>query len=156
MFANAHGGNDTLTAGLGFENYLYGDGANVADTAVGGDDRLVSGTGKDEMWGDGGGTGGADAFAFLARNGADTVHDFQQGLDVIEFSGALNNTFRGSAKAWSKLPETAQKLFLQPVDSFDDLRISDSGGNSIIDLGGGNSVTVVAVTGLTVTDFDFV
>jgi Ca2+-binding RTX toxin-like protein len=65
------------------------------DQSVGGDDRLISGTGSDHMWGDAQyineievlspatDTGlvqtGADTFVFGSGNGEDFVYDFRQG-----------------------------------------------------------------------------
>ena len=52
--------------------------------ACGGDDKLISGTGNDDMWGDaqvmlGKAHGGNDAFVFNFNNGHDKIEDFGQG-----------------------------------------------------------------------------
>jgi Ca2+-binding RTX toxin-like protein len=57
----------------------------MSDYARGGNDRLVSGTGNDDIWGDaqmmlGFAQGGNDTFVFDFDNGHDKVEDFGQGL----------------------------------------------------------------------------
>ena len=59
--------------------------------ARGGDDRLFGGAGNDELAGDGvlqgDAVGGNDQFIFAGAFGQDTVRDFRQGEDVIQFRG---------------------------------------------------------------------
>jgi hypothetical protein len=82
--------------------------------------------------------GGADVFVFEANNGVDQIRDFESGRDLIEIN------FTG-------------------IDNFSDLVVTLAAGlmtgipgsDSLIDFGGGNTVTVVGVTNLTASDFLF-
>lgn len=75
------------------------------------------------MWGDGGTIGanvttGTDKFVFEPGNNADNVHDFRQtDHDQIDVSA-------------------------YGFDDISDLNISVVGSNTVIDFGGGNSVTL--------------
>ena len=71
---------------------------------------------------------GADVFVFAQNNGQDTIGDFEQGKDHIDLTAF---EFSG-------------------LDTF---TISNDGTNSVIDLGGGNSVTVLGVVNLHASDF---
>ena len=118
-------------------NNLYGDGEALSDDVVCGNDVLISGNAADNMWGDGGTTGpnvttGSDIFVFMPGNSADNVHDFRQTdhdqIDVSAFG----------------------------FDDIADLDISVGGGNTLIDFGSGNSVTLVGFTDpLAGSDFIF-
>lgn len=87
-----YGGNDTIRGGAGADvinggkghDRLFGDAGN---------DRLVGGSGKDRLSGGKGndrleGGAGADQFLFGKSDGRDVITDFQQGLDLLRFSGA--------------------------------------------------------------------
>ncbi len=131
-------GNDLLLGGdANTTNHLYGDGLYGGDNVWGGNDRLVSGTGVDLMWGDVGDylgdnmNFGHDTFVFKGNNGTDTIYDFRTGDDKIELSGIAG------------------------IDDFSDVQISESGGNSIITLGTDDTVTIVGVTNLQAQDFVF-
>src|SRR5262249_12354301 len=92
---NAKGGDDTLIAGEAMVKFLYGDAHEMYGYATGGNDRLVSGPGNDEMWGDAHYKAptvvtGADVFVFLQNNGQDTIHDFEQGKDHIDLTALTN------------------------------------------------------------------
>ena len=79
---------------------LHGGAGNDGFFGGGGDDRLFGDTGVDTIYGDGGddhidgGTGddvlrggaGNDTFAFGIGCGSDTVADFQDGFDKLDFS----------------------------------------------------------------------
>jgi len=150
------GGNDILIAGANpstgtsvTKNILYGDAlCHGAGSIVCGNDRLISSTGDDDMWGDirffDTGTSyddidltrvttGHDVFVFSANNGNDTIHDFRHGEDKIELQGV-------------------------GVTSFDALmagsHLSQDSTNSVITFGT-NTITVVGVTELTAADFMF-
>ena len=142
-FGSITAGDDHLIGGARGTNTMYGDSMNAADTdgeftsVACGDDRLVSGRRSDDaMWGDveltsEGVTGGLDTFVFYARNGIDTIHDFEQGKDMIEL------------RCFGRISE------------FDDLKIAVEGGNSVIYTGGENAITVAGVDTLTEDDFAF-
>ena len=104
-----------------------------------GDDLIYGNEGDDQIYGNAGtdtliGGAGQDTFAFFG-NGTDTVQDFETG-DTIGIQSNVNGT---------------------GVEAFEDLEISDVGGNAVIDLGDGANVTVegVAPSDLTAGDFSF-
>lgn len=112
------------------------------------DDVLLGGAGNDTLYGDGGfdtlsggegndelhGGGNWDTFVFENGSGQDTIYNF----DV--------------ANAFENIDLTA----LNGVTTFADLTISYSGGNALVDLGNGSSITLVGVTGgLTENEFVF-
>ena len=70
------GGNDTIQGGLGNDT-LYGDAGN---------DTLIGGKGRESLWGG----AGADVFVFVpgdqSKGLADTVKDFEIGVDALDFS----------------------------------------------------------------------
>ena len=116
----------------------FGMASAMSGNAVGGNDTLISGNAVDNMWGDGKdiiGTNvktGADTFVFLQGNNADTINDFRQA-----------DHDRINVKAYG-------------FDDISDLNITVGGGNTVIDFGSGNSVTLVGITApLTASDFIF-
>ncbi|HEX6929673.1 MAG TPA: calcium-binding protein [Gammaproteobacteria bacterium] len=133
-------GKDTLVGNDGF-NLLFGDkgddvliggdsgnfldGSKGKDTLIGGasDDILIGGEGKDTLYGG----DGNDTFVFTSGGGRDIVMDFQEG-DVLEIQRNING--------------------LRIHDAEDLLcRIhNDHDGNAVIDLGRGDSITLVNVS----------
>jgi serralysin len=116
-------GNDTIDGGAGDDNLYSGAGIDVVD----------GGAGNDTLWGGGGddiftGGTGADTFIFQSGHGADTVTDFDTDDDILDLSGTATD-FTSSADVEAAASDTADGL--------------------LIDLGGGNSVTL---EGLTVSD----
>lgn len=116
-----HGGNDAdLLTGDQGNDKLYGDA---------GDDTLDGGTGKDIL------TGGTGVDTFIFENGAhaDTITDYSDGEDLLDFSGYLG------------------------VNSFADLSISQNGAHTVISADGPDAVTVLNtdMSVLEVTDFIF-
>ena len=172
---HSQGGNDKLTGadGKGSVTYLYGDAQFTDGHSKAGNDVLTSGRGNDQMWGDfasvlnpatssndhdheddDGGYGwdehesdhdddhhafnpykyaGKDTFVFKENNGNDTIFDFQHGLDKIDLSAA--NIFS--------------------VDGFHIEQSAAHPSDTVIDLGGGNSITLVGVSDVVETDFVF-
>jgi hypothetical protein len=135
---NGQGGDDLLVGGHdGAVNIMYGDAFFL--NGIAGDDTLVSGTNaSDEMWGDARNLGplavtGRDVFVFGRDNGQDAIMDFRQGEDLIDLT----------------------RLAGLGIHSIADLTISVVGADSVIDFGGGNSVTVKDETALASTDFLF-
>lgn len=136
-------GNDTLR-GRGGDDILYGGQMN--DTLLGGwgDDQLFGGTQDDELKGykgndilNGGsgddileGGSGADTFVFASGDGNDTISDFEDSVDLIEF--------------------------LDPGLAFADLTITDGvDGHAYIDYGSGDQIVVIGQAGL-IDETDFV
>ena len=76
------GGNDTLN-GLGGNDRL--EGGDGGDKLYGGDgdDILIGGAGQDTL----NGGAGADVFVFGPGDGANTIADFQDGVDLIDVTG---------------------------------------------------------------------
>jgi len=104
--------------GSAFGDRLNGDnGAN----------RIEGGAGDDTL----AGNGGADLFVFAEGFGADQVLDFEDGTDLLDFSGHAG------------------------VGGTGDLTITASGADAVVADGLGNSVTLVGAAGLIAAD-DFV
>jgi VCBS repeat-containing protein len=166
----AGAGNDTVTAGLGNDWLISGTGNDILDGSGGtdrieggdGDDVLLGGAGNDNqvrvpqpsfggsflggLYGgagndtlDGGegndflqGDAGNDVFVFVPNSGIDTVADFIKGADKIDLT-AYNTTFTD----------------LTP-------NITQSGANTVINLGNGNSITLLNFTATNLEENDFI
>lgn len=110
--------------------YLVLLGAETLE-GLGGDDNLSGGAGVDVIDGgeaNDGLTGGADTdiFVFEASHGNDTITDFEDGTDIIDLSA------------------------LDGVTSFDDLTITASGNDAVINTGQGT----ITLTGVSTDDLD--
>ncbi|MEL6885681.1 MAG: calcium-binding protein [Pseudomonadota bacterium] len=116
-----HGGddNDVLNGGHG-NDYLKGDAGN---------DTLNGGTGKDKMTG---GTG-IDTFVFANKSGRDQITDFENGIDVMDFTAVTG------------------------VTGIADLAIAQDGTGVVISYGGNNTLTLdnTALADIDGTDFLF-
>ncbi len=111
-----NGGDDTLVGGAGDDTLDGGAGDDILDGGAG-DDTLTGGA-------------GADTFRYpLIGFGADTIIDFTDGTDRIDF----RNTGL----------------------SFADLTLSVSGKDLIIDAGSGNTITLTRQAGVTLDQADF-
>ena len=120
------GGEANQLIGLAGDDTLTGAGGN--DTLFGGDgdDRLVGGGDNDNLFGQ----NGTDTFVFSTGAGNDIIRDFEDGVDMIEFRGA--------------------------VDSFADLTITQDGDDAIISSANGTiTVLDIEIADLTVDDFAF-
>ncbi|KIN74810.1 calcium-binding protein [Sulfitobacter guttiformis] len=115
-----HGGdgNDAITGDLGNDK-LYGDD---------GDDILSGGLGRDELTGG----NGADVFVFETGSHRDTITDFTDGEDMLDFSGYFG------------------------VESIADLSISQSGAHTIISASGPDSVTLLNTDMALLDETDFI
>lgn len=133
-------GNDVIYGNLDADTL---DGGTTQDVLYGGQgaDSLYGGAGDDTLWGNRDddiltGGQGSDIFVFKGQSGNDIVTDFTSGLDTLWFA-------------------TADSGF----DSFADVVAASavSGGNLIISLLNGGSVTLLGVTnlGLTADDVAF-
>jgi hypothetical protein len=96
--------------------------------------RLEGGGGRDSLTG----AGGADSFVFSSGSGVDTVNDFVQAQsDKIHLQNNLNG---------SGITSGAQAL----------AHATTVGANTVIDLGAGNSVTLIGVAAASLAANDFV
>ena len=100
-------------------NVITGNGAANALLGGGGDDTLNGGAGNDTLTGG----AGADKFVFSQGTGQDTVVDFVSATDKLDLSAFGFASFAAVQAATS----------------------NDGSGNAVIDLGGGNSVTLTGV-----------
>ena len=115
-------GNDTLSGNGGDNNMLGGTGDDILDGADG-NDRLVGGTGDDLL------TGGAgnDLFVFSDYSGSDTIEDFELSTEPDQVIDQIDLTD------------------VSGVGGFVDLAIQAVGNDTEIDLGGGNTITLLGV-----------
>lgn len=137
MRGNTIGGGDELFGGPG-DDVLIGDAALMSGNAHGGGDRLDGGPGNDRLSGDAmlplmeTAQGGPDTFIFADAFGNDTIGDFRQGEDRLEFhiNGITANT---------------------------DLMIAAENGNTTITAGSSGTVVLMGFSGpLTIGDTLFV
>lgn len=99
-YVEGRGGNDTMWGGLGRDTLLggagndrvHGEAGNDLLRGLNGADYLSGGNGADRLIGDfgddvlrGGTDSARDVFVFGVRTGHDTIKDFQDGVDRIEF-----------------------------------------------------------------------
>ncbi|MBX9774702.1 MAG: cadherin-like domain-containing protein [Xanthobacteraceae bacterium] len=137
---NASVGTDTILGGVtrvsgsNFADSILGDGANNTLSGQNGSDTLVGGGGNDTLIGG----GGDDTYGFTTGDGADFIQGFSAGsgtVDKIQLAGIAG------------------------VASFADvmLRATQVGSNTVIDFGGGDSITLqnVALGNLTADNFVF-
>jgi Ca2+-binding RTX toxin-like protein len=123
-------GNDSLLGGQGVDT-LTGDGGNDTLDGGEGDDTLEGGIGNDVL------TGGAgvDTFIYKQGDGNDQILDFDPFEDVLDLSGAAN------------------------IHNFEELLgdSSQSGSDTVIDLGSGGSIVIdnFAIGDLSPDDFAF-
>jgi len=126
---SGYDGTDTLSGGQGNDT-LLGDIGTDSLFGGAGDDRLEGGEGNDSLTSG----AGSDVFVFGAGAGNDTVTDFRNNLDHIEFNGIAG------------------------VDDISDLVFQQVAGNVIITWGDPTSSIVLEGVGLnkiTVDDFFF-
>ena len=130
--SGGHAEGDTLR---GFERI---EGSDHADVLTGNakNNVLYGHDGADTLRGGGGGdvlTGGADddLFRFDSGDGADTITDFTDGEDRIDLRGHTG------------------------VTSFGDLTITQPSGDAVIDLGGGDHITLTGVRAGVLDGSDF-
>lgn len=131
------GGEDTVTGGDG-DDIVRGDTGNDTVNGNAGDDRvrggdgqdiITGGTGNDDLWGN----SDPDIFVFATGDGADKIHDFETGLDQIDLSA------HGIAN-FATLIASA----------------SDVGLDTVIDLGGGDSILIEDTSASDLSASDFV
>jgi Ca2+-binding RTX toxin-like protein len=139
-------GNDLLSAnrekfGNFEDSMLWGDAGNDQLQGAGGNDRLTGGDGDDLLIGAGGndtmiGNAGADRFRFSWGTGNDTIEFFRPSHgDLIEIGQGVNDTIYSEADVMARLHQV--------------------GADTVLDLGAGNTVTLIGVqaAALTVDSF---
>ena len=137
-------GNANGDASVGHDTFVGVNrvfGTNFNDTILGSSasDFLDGGNGNDTLNGLGGsdsltGEGGADTFNYADGGGADTITDFNRAQgDTIDVRGVAG------------------------IATFADIqsRATVNAGNTVVDFGGGNTLTLIAVTSLLQSDFIF-
>jgi Ca2+-binding RTX toxin-like protein len=132
MRDNTTGGNDSLLGADGMDG-LFGDAGLMSNNAQGGDDRLNGGAGDDVLTGDAinfldSARGGRDSFVFMDGFGNDTIQDFRQGEDLLEFQ-------------------------VTGINGFGDLEIARVGNDTVITAGSSGTVRLAQFNlGLTAAD----
>ncbi|MGV3549559.1 M10 family metallopeptidase C-terminal domain-containing protein [Rhizobium sp.] len=111
---------DRIYAGGG-DDKINGFGGNDRLAGEGGRDTLIGGTGNDVLSGDGFRKSYADKFVFGKNSGKDIITDFDVGKDMLQIFKGLN----GIKNASDVIDHATQK-----------------GKNVVIDLGGGNKITL--------------
>ncbi len=129
-------GNDTLSGGNNNDRIHGGDDSDILNGENGNDklygdagtDVLTGGLGKDVM------SGGDGADTFVFENGAhrDTITDFEDGTDLLDFSGYFG------------------------VDSISDLSIIQNGAHTVISANGPDAVTLLNTDMLLIEATDFI
>ncbi|WP_368187932.1 calcium-binding protein [Aestuariibius sp. HNIBRBA575] len=135
---HGNAGSDTINGGAAGDQ-LFGEGGD--DDLAGGDgaDTLLGGTGNDVLNGGNGsdvlfGGAGVDRFVFAGSIGSNIVSDWQNGVDIIDFSG-----FAG-------VSETSHILTLA----------TQSGNDVLLSLGAGQLIRVLNANVSQLDDSDFV
>ena len=123
------GGNDHIEGGSG-DDTLYGGAGMDSIYGGAGEDTLEGGEGDDKLHGG----EDADTFVFKAGHGNDRILDFANGEDTIDLTA------------------------ITAITSFEDLTISKSGNNAVIDLTdhGGGKITLQSVDTSVLDAEDFV
>lgn len=143
-------GNDTLNGGSGHDQ-IFGNADNDKLIGDSGNDRLVGLAGDDQLF------GGTGADTLKGGEGNDTLSGGAN-ADLFEFeSGTGDDVINGFSSA------QADKIFLKgfgaAFDDFADVQAAASqvGADVVIDLGGGNSLTLVNINlgDLNAADFLF-
>ena len=126
-------GNDEVRGGFGNDALSGGDGDDFVH-GYNGNDRLDGGTGSDRMEGG----NGFDTFIMRRGYGNDTIADFTALSLGAAYADTLDLSDFGLA-------------------SFNDLVMAESAGDTLIDLGGGDSITLegVSAASLGADDFSF-
>lgn len=120
---------DDFFSGFGGHDVIKGNGGN--DTLLGafGNDKVYGGAGADELWGGAGmdtlnggagrdmlyGGKDADVFVFKGKFSVDTVADFQNGIDHLDFGGAAVTVSQHGEDTW--LQVGTNKVILVNVDA---------------------------------------
>ena len=159
---------DSQTTGAGSNTLKGGDGADTltggaeSDTisGLGGDDTLTGGAGEDELRGGDGADllkGGAGNDSLDGGDGDDTL-DGGSGFDVLSGGNGADRFVIGAPGADAHLKvitdfeSGADRISLEGVASFSDLRIQSMEEGSLVKWKGGKLV-VIGIDGLSAADF---
>ena len=125
---HGNAGNDRLNGYEG-DDYLEGNAGDDLLLGGPGDDSLIGNEGDDRLEGG----AGDDVFVFYRRGGNDTIEDFGNGSDTIDLAAFAE------------------------ISDVDNLTITQSGSNTLIDLSAhrGGTITLQAFTGA-LDDSDFI
>lgn len=136
-------GDDTLSGDAG-NDALYGEGNDDSLSGGIGNDRLVGGRGRDTL------TGGAGNDTLDGGTGKDILEG-NRGADVFRFSiDSAQDRIRGWEDGIDRI------AIVKGAETFDDLAITQSGGNALITFGTVSVIVVGADASLfTLADFDF-
>ena len=150
---NGNIGNDTVYGGLGNDSVFGGQGddfliGDIFEYGVGGNDFLIGNLGNDTLVGDPGndtlqGGEGTDAFSIYSGDGRDVIIDFDAATELIRLEPNINGIGYTAASSFSV-------LFARIT--------ADGLGNSVIDLGAGNTLRIDGVLPgqLHASNFDFI
>lgn len=120
-------GDDIYNGATGiFSGTIYGEAGNDVLTGGAFNETLIGGEGNDILTGG----AGADMFVFDGTWGNDTVTDFEDGIDLLDFS--------------------ASSL------TFNDLTITQNGSDTLVEDGLGNSIILTGITSTDITADDFI
>jgi Ca2+-binding RTX toxin-like protein len=111
----------TTACGKGADHLTGGDGADRISGGAG-DDVIDGGAGADFLRGG----AGEDTFVFHGGGGQDVIMDFEEGEDILHVSKNINGLDVHCANDIASLAH-------------------DVGGNTVIDFGGGDQITLVGV-----------
>jgi Ca2+-binding RTX toxin-like protein len=111
---------------------LYGDYGDRS--SFGGNDWLIGNLGRDSLYGEDGndtleGGEGFDVFFFETSGGDDRIVDFALAEDMIAIESGINGSILESGAPFSVIQG----------------RLASVGGNTVMDLGNGDTVTIVGI-----------
>ncbi|MEL6915463.1 MAG: hypothetical protein AAFP13_13265 [Pseudomonadota bacterium] len=98
------GTGDDRIFGNAFDDTLIGGSGNDRLNAGGGNDSLVGGTGRDTLKGG----AGEDTFVFDLGDGRDTILDFQNNVDTLQFTVALTGGLTNGAAIVSEFADVVE------------------------------------------------
>lgn len=134
-FVNGNQGNDLIFGGRQDDSIHGGKGDDIISGGSG-NDTISGDLGNDTL----GGGGGNDEFVFNRDNlGQDVIKDFTPGEDIITIAADINDSGINAQNILARLSD-------------------DANGNTVVDLGDGNTITLVGVNvaDLSVDDFNIV
>lgn len=143
LFIEAESGKELagLQGGAGLDRLNGQSGNDLIEGGAGGD-RIIGGSGNDQLAGGrldvSGGDGDGDRFLFSSGSGLDTIVDFENDVDLIDFRGLNLETGRFPSFAAVQLA------------------LSESDGNTTITISGTDAITLLGVTNAQLDASDFI